>query len=45
MSRNRRMNEICHLQPFYRKPIGQLSRGQKQRTGFAAAILHDPDDQ
>jgi len=35
--------EICHLQPFYRKPIGLLSRGQKQRTGFAAAILHDPD--
>lgn len=35
--------EICHLQPFWRKPIGVLSRGQKQRAGFAAAILHDPD--
>jgi len=35
--------EICFLRPFWRKPIGQLSRGQKQRVGFAAAILHDPD--
>ena len=35
--------EICYLRPFWRKPIGQLSRGQKQRVGFAAAILHDPD--
>jgi ABC-2 type transport system ATP-binding protein len=35
--------EICHLQPFWKKPIGVLSRGQKQRVGFAAAILHDPD--
>jgi len=32
----------CHLGPFWRKPIGQLSRGQKQRVGFAQAILHDP---
>jgi len=35
--------EICFLKPFWRKPIGQLSRGQKQRVGFATAILHDPD--
>ncbi|MGQ0612196.1 MAG: ABC transporter ATP-binding protein [Planctomycetaceae bacterium] len=34
---------ICHLEPFWKKPIGQLSRGQKQRVGFAQAILHDPD--
>ena len=34
---------ICHLEPFWRKPIGHLSRGQKQRVGFAAAIMHDPD--
>jgi len=34
---------ICHLEPFWKKPIGQLSRGQKQRVGFAAAILHDPE--
>ena len=35
--------EICALEPLWRKPIGVLSRGQKQRVGFAAAILHDPD--
>jgi len=34
---------ICHLEAFWKKPIGQLSRGQKQRVGFAQAILHDPD--
>jgi len=34
---------ICHLQTFWRKPIAVLSRGQKQRVGFAQAILHDPD--
>jgi ABC-2 type transport system ATP-binding protein len=35
--------ETCHLGAFWRKPIGLLSRGQKQRVGFAQAILHDPD--
>jgi ABC-2 type transport system ATP-binding protein len=35
--------EICHLEGFWKKPIGVLSRGQKQRVGFAQAILHDPD--
>jgi ABC-2 type transport system ATP-binding protein len=34
---------ICHLEPFWKKPIGNLSRGQKQRVGFAQAILHDPE--
>jgi len=34
---------ICHLEPFWKKPIGFLSRGQKQRVGFAQAILHDPE--
>jgi len=35
--------EICHLAPFWKRPIGLLSRGQKQRVGFAQAILHDPE--
>jgi ABC-2 type transport system ATP-binding protein len=34
---------ICHLEPFWKKPIGYLSRGQKQRVGFAQAIMHDPE--
>ncbi|NJN14375.1 MAG: ATP-binding cassette domain-containing protein [Planctomycetes bacterium] len=35
--------EICHLHSFWKRPIGFLSRGQKQRVGFAQAILHDPE--
>ncbi|MHC4954040.1 MAG: ABC transporter ATP-binding protein [Planctomycetota bacterium] len=35
--------DTCFLGDFWRKPIGYLSRGQKQRVGFAAAIMHDPD--
>jgi len=35
--------DICNLDEFWKKPIGVLSRGQKQRVGFAAAIMHDPD--
>ncbi len=34
---------ICHLEPFWKKPIGLLSRGQKQRVGFAHPILHETD--
>ncbi len=33
----------CHLESFWKRPIGVLSRGQKQRVGFAQAILHDPE--
>jgi ABC-2 type transport system ATP-binding protein len=35
--------DICKIAEFWKKPIGVLSRGQKQRVGFAAAIMHDPD--
>jgi ABC-2 type transport system ATP-binding protein len=35
--------DICHLKSFWKRPIGVLSRGQKQRVGFAQAILHDPE--
>ena len=35
--------DMCHLKSFWRRPIGVLSRGQKQRVGFAQAILHDPE--
>ncbi len=27
----------------YHKPIGELSKGYKQRTGLAQALVHDPD--
>ena len=35
--------EICGISAFWKRPIGVLSRGQKQRVGFAQAIMHDPD--
>ena len=31
------------LEPVFHRPIGELSKGYKQRVGLAAAILHRPD--
>lgn len=33
----------CWLGEFIDRPIGQLSKGMKQRVGLADAIMHDPD--
>ncbi|MCX5758033.1 MAG: ATP-binding cassette domain-containing protein, partial [Candidatus Hydrogenedentes bacterium] len=33
----------CGLRPMYRKIIRELSKGFKQRTGLAQALIHDPD--
>jgi len=35
--------EACGLRSEYRKNIGELSKGYKQRTGLAQALIHDPD--
>jgi len=35
--------ESCGLGDVLSKPIGLLSKGFRQRTGLAAAILHDPE--
>ncbi|MEZ6126502.1 MAG: ATP-binding cassette domain-containing protein [Planctomycetaceae bacterium] len=35
--------EKCSLNEVWRKPIGKLSRGFRQRVGMAHAMLHDPD--
>ena len=35
--------ELCALELVVEKPIGQLSKGYRQRVGLAQALLHDPD--
>lgn len=34
--------DLCHLGPVRRQSIETLSKGYKQRVGFAQALLHDP---
>ena len=35
--------EACGLRTEYKKRIQDLSKGYKQRTGLAQALIHDPD--
>lgn len=35
--------EEVGLQPMYRKVVRELSKGYKQRTALAQALIHDPD--
>ncbi|MBW6514145.1 MAG: ATP-binding cassette domain-containing protein [Candidatus Syntrophosphaera sp.] len=37
------VREKCGLDPVWRQPIKTLSKGFRQRTGLAQAILHDPE--
>jgi ABC-2 type transport system ATP-binding protein len=34
--------DACGLRPVYRKLVGDLSRGYRQRVGLAQALIHDP---
>jgi len=49
MSRDSRLGAVrtvadrCWLGDFIDRPIGQLSKGMKQRVGLADALLHDPE--
>jgi len=37
------VSETCALQDVWKKAIGKLSKGFRQRVGMAQALLHDPD--
>jgi ABC-2 type transport system ATP-binding protein len=41
-SATRRVAERCWLGEFIDRPIGQLSKGMRQRVGLADALIHDP---
>ncbi len=35
--------DVCGLRPMYRRIIRELSKGYKQRTALAQALIHDPE--
>ena len=37
-----RIKEVCFLTEAWHKPIENLSKGFRQRVGFAQALIHDP---
>ncbi len=39
----RRVSDRCWLGAFIDRPIGQLSKGMKQRVGLADAVMHQPE--
>jgi ABC-2 type transport system ATP-binding protein len=38
-----RVTDLCGLKGVLRKPIGELSKGYRQRVGLAMAMIHDPE--
>ncbi len=43
LSRIRYLADICGLHEVMHKPIGELSKGFKQRVGLAHAMMNDPE--
>ncbi|MEE9611233.1 MAG: ATP-binding cassette domain-containing protein [Desulfatiglandales bacterium] len=43
LSRIRHVVDLCDLSSIMHKPIGELSRGFKQRVGLAHAMMNDPE--
>lgn len=39
----KRVSERCWLGDFINRPIGNLSKGMRQRVGLADAIMHEPE--
>lgn len=37
------MIDVCSLTKMIKRPIGQLSKGYKQRVGLAQAMIHEPE--
>ncbi len=38
----RRASELCGIMDVLDRPVGELSKGYRQRVGLAQAIIHDP---
>ena len=43
VARIRHLAEICGLEQVMHQPIGELSKGYKQRVGLAHAMMNDPE--
>jgi len=43
ISRIRQLADLCGLNDVMHKPIGEISRGFKQRVGLAHAMMNDPE--
>lgn len=43
IDRIREMADLCSLNEVMHKPIGELSKGYKQRVGLAHAMMNDPE--
>ncbi len=43
LERIRELSDICGLSSIMHQPIGELSKGYKQRVGLAHAMMNDPE--
>lgn len=43
IQRIRHLSNLCGLNPVMHQPIGELSKGYKQRVGLAHAMMNDPE--
>jgi len=43
LARIRRLGDLCGINEVMHQPIGELSKGYKQRVGLAHAMMNDPE--